>query len=77
VPVKLPGPFATEMRVICFQNLLGSIISTQLNNLLDNDRPVLNILLFMIDFGFSTSLIAIPKQSEQLCKANRYLDFDV
>ena len=76
VLVKLPGPFATAMRIICFQNFLGRIVSMQVNNLLDNDRPILNTSLFIISSGFSISLIATPKHSEQLCKANKYFDFD-
>ena len=77
VLVKLPGPFATEIRIICFQNFLGRIFSIQLNNLLDNERPILNTSLFIILSGCSISLIAIPKDSEQLCKANRYFDFEL
>ena len=75
VLVKLPGPFATEMRIICFQNSLGRIVSIQLNNLFDKERPILNISLFIIFSEFSVSLMAIPKDSEQLFKANKYFDF--
>ena len=77
VLVKLPGPFATEIRMICFQNFLGSIFSIQLNNMLDNERPILNISLFIIASGLVISITAIPNESEQLCKANKYFDFDV
>ena len=77
VLVKLPGPFATDIRMICFQNFLGRISSIEPNNLLDNERSRLNISLFIIFSGFSMSLTAIPKDSEQLCKANKYFDFDV
>ena len=75
--VKLPGPFATEMRRICFQNFFGKIVSIQLNNLFDNERPILNMSLFVVFSGFSVSLMAIPKDSEQLCKANKYFDFEL
>ena len=77
VLVKLPGPFATEMRIICFQKCLGRIFSIQLNNLLDYERPILNTSLLIIVSGLSASLTAIPKDSEQLCKANKYFVFDV
>ena len=77
VLVKLPGPFAIEIRMSCFQNLLGKISSIQVNNLLDNEGPILNTLLFVFMPGFSTSFTAIPKDSEQLCKAKKYFDFEV
>ena len=77
VLVKLPGPFATEMRIICFQKCLGRIVSIQLNNLFDNERPILKTSLFINCSGFSVSLMAIPKDSEQLCKANKYFDFEL
>ena len=65
------------MRIICFQKCLGRIFSIQLNNLLDNERPILNTSLFIILSGCSISLIAIQKDSEQLCKANKYFDFEL
>ena len=77
VLVKLPGPFATEIRSICFQSFLGRIFSIQLNSLLDNERPILNTSLFIIFSGFSISLTAIPKDSEQLCNANKYFEFEL
>ena len=75
--VKLPGPFATEIRLICFQYSLGRIVSIQVNSLLDRDRPIANTWLFIFISGFSMSLIATPKDSGQLCNAKKYLDFDV
>ena len=77
VLVKPPGPFAAEILMIWFQNCLGNIVSTQLNNLLDKDRPILNTSLFIFVSGFPVSLMAIPKDSEQLCKANKYFDFEL
>ena len=77
VLVKLPGPLATDMRIICFQDLLGRIFSMQLNNLLDNERPMLNTSLCIFFSGFSMSLTAIPKDSEQLCKASKYFACEV
>ena len=65
------------MRIIFFQNCLGIIVSIQLNNLLDNKRPILNTSLLIILSGCSISLIATPKDSEQLCKANKYFDFEL
>jgi len=44
---------------------------------LDKDRSIVNTSLFIIFSGFSVSLIAIPKDSEQLCKANKYFDFEL
>ena len=63
--------------MIWFQKFLGRIFYIQLNNLLDNERPILNTSLFIIVSGLSASLTAIPKDSEQLCKANKYFVFDV
>ena len=65
------------MRIICFQNFLGSIVSIQLNNLFDNDRPILNTSLLIIFSEFSVSLMAIPKDCEELCSANKNFDFEL
>ena len=42
------------------------------------DAFLMHVLsFFIIFFWFSISLTATPKESVQLCKANKYFDFDV